>query len=163
MDVVIFGVSEGGNIAAEVAARIPSITHLMLLGSGGMKGIDEFRLWGKRNGVDFDHFYREVNKYPDSIERKGIGQTYKYWASVLPVDPMESLAALKIPVLAAIGENDEMTPPESVDYLRREFERLDKHNLTVKIFADCNHVLVDSAGVSHRRSLWQTASTWWGY
>ena len=138
--VVVFGVSEGGNIAAQLATEIPQITHLVTLGSGGMVGIDEFRLWGKAYNIDFDRLYEEVKKYPDSIKFRAIGQTYKYWASILPVDPMQSLQKLTIPILVAIGVNDEMTPLASVTYLQDEFDRLEKNNLTIKIFPDCNHV-----------------------
>ena len=159
--VVVFGVSEGGNIAAQLAAEIQQVTHLVTLGSGGMVGIDEFRLWGKAHNIDFDRLYQEVKKHPDSITHRALGQTYKYWASMLPVDPMQSLQKLTIPILAAIGAKDEMTPPASVNYLRDEFDRLGKKNLTLKIFPDWNHVLDDSTGINHRAELLQLVSRWW--
>lgn len=159
--VIVFGVSEGGNIAAQLASEIPQITHLVTLGSGGMVGIDEFRLWGKAYNMDFDRLYQEVKKHPDSIKHRALGQTYKYWASILPVNPMQSLEKLTIPILVTIGANDEMTPIESVNFLHDEFDRLGKKNLTVKIFPDCNHVLDDSTGVNHRGELLQLASSWW--
>ena len=124
-------------------------------------GIDEFRIWGKKHHIDFDRLYQDVKKQPNNIKRKAIGQTYKYWASILPVDPMQSLNKLSIQILAAIGENDDMVPVESVHFLRNEFERLNKENLTVKIFPDCDHVMNDSAGVNHRDELFQLASRWW--
>jgi pimeloyl-ACP methyl ester carboxylesterase len=158
--VIIFGVSEGGNISARLASELQLATHLMILGSGGMVGIDEFRLWGKRYNIDFDLIYQDVKEHPNSIERMILGHTYKYWASVLPVDPMQSLKDLSIPILVAIGGNDEMSPVESVHYLKSEFKRLNKGNLTVKIFADCDHGLNDSAGINHRGELFQIASMW---
>jgi len=160
-NIVIFGVSEGGNTAAALASEISQITHLVILGSGGMKGIDEFRLWGKNNNIDFDSFYQEVNKYPESIEKRGVGKTYKYWASVLPVEPMDYFKKIDVPILVAIGEKDEMVPIESVNFLADEFKKLRKHNLTVKIFPDCNHVLTDTSGKSHRSEFLQYAYTWW--
>ena len=72
-------------------------------------------------------------KEPDSVKKKILGQTYKYWSSVLPINPMNSLKKLDIPILSIIGERDEMTPIESVSFLGSEFERLGKENLTVKI------------------------------
>lgn len=65
------------------------------------------------------------------------------------------------PILVAIGGNDDMTPVESVNFLHGEFKRLNKGNLTVKIFPDCDHGLNDSAGVNHRGELFQIASRWW--
>jgi pimeloyl-ACP methyl ester carboxylesterase len=158
--VIIFGVSEGGNIAVQLAAEIPQATHLIILGSGGMTGIDEFRLWGKNRNIDFNQIYQVVEKDPDSIEKKVLGQTYKYWASFLPVNPMDSLKRLEIPILAAIGSRDEMTPVESVSFLRSEFEKLGKENLTVKIFPDCDHVLNDSSGRNHRGEFFEFVSQW---
>jgi pimeloyl-ACP methyl ester carboxylesterase len=159
--IIIFGVSEGGNIAAQLASEIAEITHLMILGSGGMIGIDEFKLWGDKHGIDFEKINKEVERFPDSVEKKVLGQTYKYWASILPVDPMASLKKLEIPIFAAFGESDEMVPVESVHFLRDEFKRQGKENLTVKIFPDCNHVLDDSAGKNHRGELFRLAARWW--
>ena len=159
--VVLFGVSEGGNIAAAIAAYTPEITHLMVLGSGGMKGIDEFRIWGKQNGVDFDKLHQEVKQHPDSISRTSLGHTYKYWASVLSVEPMKYYQKISIPVLAAIGGADEMVPVETVEFMRDEFNRLGKKNLTVKIYADSNHALVDASGQSHRKTFLEAATVWW--
>ncbi len=159
--IIIFGVSEGGNIAAKVSSEIHEITHLILLGSGGMMGIEEFKLWGNRHNMDFEQISQAVAKYPNSIGKMALGHTYKYWSSVLSVDPMDSLEKLEIPIFAAIGENDEMVPVESLYFLSNEFIRREKKNLTVKIFPDCNHVLNDSTGKSHRGELFQLAARWW--
>lgn len=56
--VVIFGVSEGGIIAAQLAAEIPETTHLMMLGSGGMPVMDEFKLWGENRNIDFSQIHQ---------------------------------------------------------------------------------------------------------
>ena len=159
--IIIFGVSEGGNIAAQLASEIPQVTHLMVLGSGGMVGIDEFRIWGKKYNIDFDKLYQQVKEHPDSIYRLAVGQTYKYWASVLPVNPMDYLKTITIPILYVVGGEDEMMPVESVYFLQNEFKRLRKQNLTVKVYPGCNHVLKDSSGKSHRGDMLRFASKWW--
>ena len=159
--IIIFGVSEGGNIAAQLASEIPQVTHLMVLGSGGMVGIDEFRIWGKKYNIDFDKLYQQVKEHPDSIKRLAVGQTYKYWASVLPVNPMDYLKTITIPILYVVGGEDEMMPVESVYFLQNEFKRLRKQNLTVKVYQGCNHVLKDSSGKSHRGDMLRFASKWW--
>lgn len=159
--IIILGVSEGGNIAAQLASEIPQITHLVTVGSGGMVGIDEFRVWGKKQNIDFDIVYKQVKQEPDSVKKKILGQTYKYWSSVLPINPMNSLKKLDIPILSIIGERDEMTPIESVSFLGSEFERLGKENLTVKIVPDSNHVLKDSSGKNNRGEIMKFSSEWW--
>ena len=159
--IIVFGVSEGGNIAAQLASEIPQITHLVVLGSGGMIGIDEFRIWGKKHNIDFDKLYQQVKEYPDSTGRLAVGQTYKYWASVLPVNPMNYLNRITIPILYVVGGEDEMMPLESVYFLNNEFKRLRKQNLTVKVYPGCNHVLIDSSGKSLRGDMLRFASKWW--
>jgi esterase/lipase len=123
-------------------------------------GIDEFRLWGKRHHIDFDRLYKEVKEHPKSIEMQTLGHTYKYWASILPVDPMQSLKKVTIPIFVAIGENDDSIPVESVHFMRAEFEMLNKKNLTVKIFPDCDHVLNSSKGVNYRNELFKDVTKW---
>ena len=159
--IIILGVSEGGNIASQLASETPQITHLVTIGSGGMLGIEEFRTWGKKQNINFDKVYEQVKKDPDSIEMKILGQTHRYWSSILPVNPMSSLKKLDIPILAIIGEQDEMIPVESVHFLRSEFKRLGKENLTVKIVPDSNHALKDSSGKDNRGEIMQFASEWW--
>lgn len=158
---VLFGVSEGGNISVQLASEIKEITHLMILGSGGMPALEEFRIWGNQNNIDFDLLYQEVKKHPKSIECRAVGQTYKYWASILPFKPMDYFKSLTIPIFVAIGEQDEMTPVESVHFLQYEFDKLEKDNLFVKIFENCNHVLDDFEGKNHRAELFHIASDWW--
>lgn len=159
--IIILGVSEGGNIASQLASEVPQTTHLVTIGSGGMVGIEEFRAWGKKQNINFDKVYEQVKKDPDSIEKKILGQTYRYWSSVLPVKPMSSLKKLDIPILAIIGEQDEMVPVESVRFLSSEFERLGKENLTVKIVPDSNHALKDSSGKENRGEIMKFVSEWW--
>lgn len=159
--IVLFGVSEGGNLSVQLASEIDKITHLMVLGSGCLPAMEEFRIWGNKNNIDFDLFYQEVKKHPNSIERRAAGQTYKYWASILPFKPMDYFKSISIPIFVAIGEQDEMVPVESVYFLQSEFNKSGKDNLFVKIFKNCNHVLDDSEGKNHRAELFHIVSKWW--
>ncbi|WP_428738790.1 prolyl oligopeptidase family serine peptidase [Sulfurimonas sp.] len=158
---VVFGFSEGGDIAAKLASKTPQITHLIMVGSGGMVGLDAFKIWGKQHDIDFDKVYEQVKKDPQNIQKQAYGETYKYWNSVLDVDPMKSLKILEIPIFVATGEKDEMAPVESVYFMQDEFVKLAKANLTVKVYPDCNHMLEDSSGKSFRGEMLQLASRWW--
>jgi len=160
---VLFGVSEGSFIASAVAAEIPQITHLVSLGEGGMKGLDSFRIWGKENGIDFDDVYRQVSQKPSIGEPKKGTFSNRWWKEMLEADPMPHLKSLSIPVLFAMGEKDNMVPVESLYYLQSEFGELEKDNLTVEIYTDCNHQLVDSKGKSHRREFLKDVANWWNH
>ena len=86
-----------------------------------MPALEEFKMWGSQNSMDFDLVYQEVKKYPEDIKRRMAWQTYKYWAYALPFKPMDYFKSLTIPILVANGEKDEMAPGESVYFLQNEF------------------------------------------
>lgn len=157
--IVMFGVSEGAMVASAVAAQIPEITHLAVLGDGGMKGIDSFRIWGQRTGNDFDKIYEIVSNNP-TIDQF-IGQyTHKYWKDMLNEDPMKHLIHLSIPMFYCMGEKDESVPIESLYYLQKQFKELGKENLTTKIYPNCSHDLEDSKGNSHRSEFMNDIHEW---
>ena len=154
--VVIFGVSAGGTMAGAIAVQIPEINHVAVLGEGGMKGIDYFRIWGDAHGHDFDEIYEMVKSEP-TTERMWGGYTYRYWFELLEAEPMQHLGQLDIPLLFAMGENDAL---ESLDYLREQFEGLGRDNLTTIVYSGCDHVLEDSDGVSHRAEFLEDMHDW---
>lgn len=78
-NVVLLGASAGGAIAAELAHALPQVTHLAILGEGGMKGLDSFRLWGQRHYADFDALYAHVKADP-STARMTAGYSAKVYA-----------------------------------------------------------------------------------
>jgi len=151
--VVVLGVSEGGNTAAAVAASVPEVTHLAIIGSGGMTQIDELRLLFDRNypGHQLDRAFAAVAADPDSTVQRVYGQTFRYWSSVAHVDPMRYYNHIDIPILLGIGERDTSTPVESAYLLRDRFAALGKSNLELLVYPDADHTLVDvRRGVSYR-------------
>lgn len=158
--VVILGLSEGAVVASAVAARSPHVTHLAVVGDGGMKPIDAFRIWGRRHNVDIDAMYKAVTEDP-ALNKFALGPyTYRYWAEMLGADPMEDLRRLDIPLFFAMGEKDDSVPIESLDLLRDAFTRLGKRNLTTRIYPDCGHDLEDSKGHSLRGQLMRDIHGW---
>lgn len=158
--VVLLGVSEGGLVATAVARRSPRVTHLVSVGEGGMKPLDAFRIWGKTHGLDVDDLHRTVLREP-TLEKFALGAyTYRYWAEMLSAEPLSDLLALRIPLFFAMGEKDESVPVESLHFLRNEFARLGRTNLTVRLYPDCKHDLEDSQGESHLDELTRDIHAW---
>jgi pimeloyl-ACP methyl ester carboxylesterase len=155
--VVVFGVSAGGTIAGAVSAQIPETTHLVVLGEGGMKGIDYFRTWGSTRGIDFDEIFEMVSQDPTTEKLWG-GYTYRYWYELLTAEPINDLLRLEIPLLFAVGEDDELI--ESVRYLEAQFEEHGKRNLTTIVYPGCDHALEDSNGNSHRKEFLRDMHDW---
>ena len=156
---LLLGTSEGGALAPAVAQQLPQLTHMAVLGDGGMKGIDAFRIWGKRNETDFDQIYEVVTREP--VNDKFIGPyTYLYWKEVLDNDPMDYLPNLDIPLFYAMGAKDQAVPIESLSFLQDTFTEMRKLNLTTRIYPDCNHELEDSKGNSHLKTFMNDMYTW---
>jgi predicted esterase len=118
----ILGFSEGGMVAPIVATRSAKIGWLATAGSGGLPQSEEFLIFQARGAAPYATlFTREqllqtfaaIKADPDSIDKEFLGNPYRYWSSRLFVDPLSSYARLDIPVVAAMGENDDSVPIES--------------------------------------------------
>lgn len=166
-NVVFLGVSEGAWPAAAVADKNPDVTLLAIIGHGGMKMRDDLKLLVKKGDLktdktdaDLDTVYQEIFQDPNDTSKRFLGQTYKYWSSVLDIDPIEYLLPLKIPVILAIGEKDKSVPLESAYYLKERFDQAGKQNLTLVVYPDADHTLKDSSGKSHRTDFLRLIGNW---
>jgi pimeloyl-ACP methyl ester carboxylesterase len=160
--VVVFGVSEGGNVAAALAASHPTVTHLVLIGSGGMPQREELRILLVQQGYpgDVEGDFQRVANDPESVTKRLYGQTHKYWTSVLDVDPLTYLLPLQIPILVGFGERDQSVPHASLDVLQQQFAASGKTNLTVKIFSGADHTLKDTKGHSFKSEFFAIMESW---
>jgi fermentation-respiration switch protein FrsA (DUF1100 family) len=147
LPVILFGTSEGGDVAAAVAAQDARVTHLILLGSGG----------GWTQAMEFEHFIRtqgeylgatslddlrwrfaDIRAHPDAMTMWA-GHPYRRWSSYLWDAPLDDLLALDIPVFAAHGDADDSVPVESARALVRAFESRGKTNLTYREYEGADH------------------------
>ena len=164
--VLLLGVSEGAYVASAVAARNSAVTHLAMIGRGGMRQVDELRMLVDRqyptvdSTVDFDAECAKVLAEPLSTDKRLFGQTYKYWAGQAFVDPLEFLLPLQIPVIVGFGEEDLSVPVESVRLLQRRFLETGKRNLTVRLYPDAGHTLVGKDGTDYRSVFLKSLSNW---
>ncbi len=163
--IVLFGVSEMANVAIVLAESVPSVTHLAILGSGGMKQIDELKLIMRKRNPNIniniiDEVFKKIASDPDTIEKLVFGQTYKYWNSVAYIDPLKYLCKLNIPILIAMGGQDEDAPVESAYYARDHFNKINKNNLSLLIYDNSDHFLEDNKGNSHRNEFLNSLYNW---
>lgn len=164
--VLLLGVSEGAHVAAAVAVRNSAVTHLAIIGNGGMRQVDELRLLVGRQypsvdpAVDFDAECAKILAEPQNAHKRLFGQTYKYWASVAFFDPLDYFLPLQIPIIVGFGEKDQNVPVESVRYLERRFQEAGKKNLTLIVYPGADHTLTDSDGRSYRPDFLRYVSDW---
>ena len=146
----VIGFSEGGSIAPIIASKSDKIGWLATAGSGGMRQKDEF-LYFADHGIApyakpfsrnyFLQEYASIKKNPDSISKEFFGQTYRYWSSHLYRDPIETYSKLDIPIVAAMGENDDSVPLESGKVLERYFQSHPEKDFQFVVYPNASHAL----------------------
>ncbi|MBK7582463.1 MAG: alpha/beta hydrolase [Myxococcales bacterium] len=119
--VLLFGVSEGGDVAARVAAEDARITHTILLGSGGgISQANELGLLLKRqpgylglgSEAELDGAFERIRRQPEALT-EWLGHPYRRWSSYLWSRPLDDLMRGKSRVLALHGSDDMNVPVES--------------------------------------------------
>lgn len=173
MPIIVIGTSEGGDVAAAVAARAPRVTHLMFMsGGGGMSQADELRLMVARSsagtslapgckspedvagaqsslgGLDaatLERAFDEIRARPESDER-WLGLPFRRWSSFAWSPPLVDLATLAIPIFVAHGTCDTAVPVESARTLAAAFDAAGKVNLRYREYAGLDHGFRDASG-----------------
>lgn len=154
--VAVLGHSEGSDVAAKLAVINKKVTHLCFAaGNGASQTFNNILLIRRKmlqkeisaleaqtridallEGLD------KVYENPNSTELYYNGDTYK-WNYAINQPPIDNLLQLKIPIYLAIGSNDEKVPVEASDFIKAEFVRRRKKNLTSKVYLNSNHSFVE--------------------
>jgi len=129
---LVMGHSEGGLVAARLAAELPQITHVASLACGGptqLFSLAELRARprpddspeddAKRRQAVYDEWTR-IQADPNSITRFWMGHPYRRWATFLPYSLTTELLRTKARLYLAHGTNDKATPVTAFDVARAE-------------------------------------------
>lgn len=140
----VFGVSEGGGFAAELAAENPSIRHLVVIGSGGLTLREDLRILGRKLGKleDLESGLAAIAADPESLEKRFLGLPHRYLSSVLDLDPIPVYLRVSQPAYVILGEKDEAVPVESAYALRDRLNAARRTNVTVEIVDGASHALM---------------------
>lgn len=113
--IVVMGTSEGGPIAFDMAARLPNIAKVAVIGAGGMTQRKELEVLSERQNAlpQLQSIVSRIEADPDSTDAFELGFPHAYWSSVLDRDPRQALQGLSMPVLLVIGADDENVPVAS--------------------------------------------------
>jgi len=130
---LLVGHSEGGLVAARVAARLREVTHVALLGGGGPSQLLDLLLLAREGTfftrVSSDPATREafvlaqwdsIRADPESADREFFGHPYRRWASFLRDSPLWELRRTSAKVFVAQGEADRAVARASFDMLAAE-------------------------------------------
>jgi len=165
----IVGVSEGGTIAAALAAENPEIDRLVVIGSGGLSLRQMTQILAERQGrpEELAAGLAAVDADPANLGRDFMGMPHPYLASVLDVDPLPIFARVTQPTMLIIGEEDESVPVESARYLARSLEEYGKSNVTLTVIPGADHTLRRDGqdlkpALMARLSRWLGGGAWQG-
>jgi pimeloyl-ACP methyl ester carboxylesterase len=132
---LVFGHSEGGIVAARLAAERPEITHIAILSGNGptqlfdlavqARGDDPSESFAARE-ARVEEVYQEfanIQDDPDSTTKFAWGHPYRRWSSFLATSTLDELLRSSASVYLAYGANDPVIPRASFEMLRAELIR----------------------------------------
>ena len=151
--IVVMGYSEGSQVAPAVAVLNKKVTQVVCFVGNGLNQLYDFiintRLDVDRNNINaeqgqkiIDSLYNEYAKIyaaPSATDKKWFGATYLKWSSFSQTTPLENMLKLKIPILYIAGGKDNNQTIIDMDYVKLEFLRKGKTNLTYKVYPNSNH------------------------
>lgn len=156
--VLVIGHSQGGQVAPKVAVLNKKVTHVVLLNTNSLNHLYDFilqeRLASFKNEQSFEQTqqnidslfrdYKNIFADPKSKTKMWYGETYYRWASFSDETPLENMLKLKIPIYVIAGGKDIWQSfIMNTDYVKIEFLRHKKTNLTYKVYPNANHFLQD--------------------
>lgn len=150
--VVVLGFSEGAQVAPFVAEKSQQISHVLLFGGNGLNQLFDPIITARQSALmgqiseeeaqetidSLYTIYEEIYAQPNSIDKRWWGHTFKRWSSFTQRDPLDALLKLDIPIYMANGSLDENSVL-SADYIKLEFIRKGKQNLTYKTYPNFDH------------------------
>lgn len=158
--IVAYGYSEGGQVVPSLAVDDKRITHIIsIVGSGLNQFYDMITGWRikaakgeitQQQAQDsIDASFKQINdiyRHPDNTALEYDGHTYKRWASFGQNPPFEKLRQLSIPIYMIVSTADDHSPIYGLDYVKLDFIRLGKTNLTYDPCVGCDHFLNNTNG-----------------
>ncbi|HZW06505.1 MAG TPA: alpha/beta hydrolase [Phycisphaerales bacterium] len=154
--IILCGASEGGDVAAAVAAREPRLTHLVLLGSGGgMTQAEELlSTWQQlppqlniRSQADLHAVFADIRANPQA-DKRWYGHPYRRWATYAFDRPLDDLLKVTAPILLIHGDADASVPVASARAVRDAFAAAGRTNLTYREYAGADHRFIRAGGGS---------------
>ena len=159
--IILFGGSEGGAVAALLAPLVPEATAVIVLSSGtGVPVGDLIRaavppaMAGEASGI-----FAAARARPTGAERWG-GLSYRWWDDAVDMVPARSLAQSPAPVLLIHGAHDQSSP---VSTARAGYERLVEAgmaNVEYRELADLDHFMREPDGADHMDEVLAEAGRW---
>lgn len=165
--VIVWGHSEGSQVAPAVAVKNKKVTHVISMMGNSLNHLYDFILMERVSALNgeksneeaqsnIDSLYTEFEKIyddPTSTEKEWFGETYYKWSSFTLNSPLENMLKLDIPILYIAGGTDRHSIL-NMDYAKLEFLRKGKGNLTYKVFPNCDHFFIETKADESGKKEW---------
>lgn len=131
---LVIGHSEGGIVAASVAAHLPAlVSHVAILASSGPTQLFDLAAAARRRARTreagetatrevFDT-YRQIMRRPRSVSDFAWGHPYRRWSSFLRTSTLDELRRSNAAIYLAHGSYDRVVPVAAFDLLLAQLEQ----------------------------------------
>jgi predicted esterase len=151
--VAVLGHSEGTHVLSKLVAINKKITHICYAAGSGYSFLNDQILLVRNKMINqeinpsqadtlIQNLYNGVDSIlnaPFSTNKYFMDETHRWWYDEIIQPPIENLVKLKIPIYLVAGSNDKNVPIQGSDYIKSEFIRLKKTNLTYKVYQNSDH------------------------
>lgn len=166
---VVLGGSEGGEIAAQVSAKMhPQAVVLISTGGGTTFGEavrESNRQEMEKNEVprdqwpEVDAIFSRARENPQSAQVEG-GYSYKYWADSIDRRTVDEMLKIAAPILLIHGTSDTSEPLYTARAAVDIFTKAKRCNLTYWEKAGYSHSMVDPDGTNRLEEVLQEVRFW---
>lgn len=158
---IIFGGSEGGAVAAMLAPFVPETKAAIVWSSGIGLPIGEMikQALPPPMRAEAGKVFPEAKINPTGDRQWG-GASYRWWADSIDLVPARSLLQTPAPVLLIHGTRDESAPVASARAARDLVVAGGKGNFVYREYEGYDHFMVDAAGVDHRAEVLAETAEW---
>lgn len=160
-ELIIYGGSEGGAIAAMLAPLIPETQSIIIISSGIGVSVSDLILSAVPPSVaaQLPEILKEAEANPSPMKRFG-GASYRWWADAADIIPARLLLQADVPILFIHGTRDQFAPLFAARATQKMFVEAGKTNLVYREFKGYDHHMVDEAGIDRREEVLKLMATW---
>ncbi len=160
-DLVVFGGSEGGAVAAMLAPLVPETDAAIIFSSGiGWPVGDMIRAAiPPQAGEEFDTVIASARANPTGSIQWG-GASYRWWANSVDLVPALALVGSDFPLLLVHGERDQFAPVETARASQQIWVEHNRPNTTYREYAGHDHFMVDAEGTNHNIEVFADIAEW---
>lgn len=160
-DLVIFGGSEGGAVAAMLAPLLPETDAVIVFSSGiGVNVHDMLRsVLPPEAQEQAEAAFAEAREYPTGSRRFG-GASYRWWADSLDLLAARALLGSDFPILLVHGERDQFSPVDTARASIALWSANDRPDVTYREYPGYDHFMEDEAGENHSDAVMADIASW---